>query len=103
MNVRFDRNELAGAFGDIGTDLPLVVGVILAAKLDSASALIMFGAMQVLTGLVYGMPMAVQPLKAMAALVIARRTGAVWPTLRNTGRLTGISVRSVEVKVIEPL
>lgn len=70
--IRFDRNELAGAFGDIGTDLPLVVGVILAAKLDAASALIMFGAMQVLTGLVYGMPMPVQPLKAMAALVIAQ-------------------------------
>ncbi len=73
--IRFDRNELAGAFGDIGTDLPLVVGVILAAKLDSASALIMFGAMQVLTGLAYGMPMPVQPLKAMAALVIAQRLG----------------------------
>ncbi|HUK82373.1 MAG TPA: putative sulfate/molybdate transporter [Verrucomicrobiae bacterium] len=71
--IRFDRNELAGAFGDIGTDLPLVVGVILTAKLDSASALIMFGTMQVLTGLVYGLPMAVQPLKAMAALVIAQR------------------------------
>jgi xanthine/uracil/vitamin C permease (AzgA family) len=71
--IRFDRNELAGAFGDIGTDLPLVVGVILAAKLDSASALIMFGAMQVLTGLAYGIPMPVQPLKAMAALVIAQK------------------------------
>ena len=23
--IRFDRNELAGAFGDIGTDLPLIV------------------------------------------------------------------------------
>ncbi len=71
--IRFDRNELAGAFGDIGTDLPLVVGVILAANLDSASALILFGAMQILTGLTYGMPMPVQPLKAMAALVIAQK------------------------------
>ena len=71
--IRFDRNELAGAFGDIGTDLPLVVGLILAAKLDAGSALIMFGAMQVFTGLVYGMPMPVQPLKAMAALVIAQK------------------------------
>jgi len=73
--VRFDRNELAGAFGDIGTDLPLVVGVILVAGLDSASALIMFGAMQVFTGLAYGIPMPVQPLKAMAALVIAQKLG----------------------------
>jgi xanthine/uracil/vitamin C permease (AzgA family) len=71
--IRFDRNELAGAFGDIGTDLPLIVGMILAAGLDSASALIMFGAMQVFTGLRYGIPMPVQPLKAMAALVIAQK------------------------------
>jgi hypothetical protein len=28
--IRLDRNELAGAFGDIGTDLPLIIGMILA-------------------------------------------------------------------------
>ncbi|HUJ72524.1 MAG TPA: molybdate transporter family protein [Verrucomicrobiae bacterium] len=72
-SIRFDRNELAGAFGDIGTDLPLIVGMILAAGLDSASALIMFGVMQIFTGLRYGIPMPVQPLKAMAALVIAQK------------------------------
>lgn len=71
--IRFDRNELAGAFGDIGTDLPLIIGVILAANLDSASALILFGAMQILTALRYRMPMPVQPLKAVAALVIAQK------------------------------
>src|SRR6266576_1062630 len=71
--IRLDRNELAGAFGDIGTDLPLIVGVILAAHLDSASALIMFGVMQILTALRYRMPMPVQPLKAVAALVIAQK------------------------------
>jgi xanthine/uracil/vitamin C permease (AzgA family) len=73
--IRFDRNELAGAFGDIGTDLPLIVGIILAAKLDCASALILFGSMQILTALRYRMPMPVQPLKAMAALVIAQKIG----------------------------
>ncbi|MCU1265638.1 MAG: transporter [Acidobacteria bacterium] len=73
--IRFDRNELAGAFGDIGTDLPLIVGVILAANLDSASALILFGAMQILTALRYRIPMPVQPLKAVAALVIAQKIG----------------------------
>jgi hypothetical protein len=71
--IRFDRNELAGAFGDIGTDLPLIVGVVLAAHLDSASVLILFGAMQILTALRYRMPMPVQPLKAVAALVIAQK------------------------------
>jgi hypothetical protein len=33
----------------------------------------MFGALQILTGLRYRMPMPVQPLKAMAALVIAQQ------------------------------
>ena len=70
--IRFNRFELAGAFGDIGTDVPLIVGISLAAGLDGASVLVMFGVMQLLTGLTYRMPMPVQPLKAMAALVIAQ-------------------------------
>src|SRR5438876_10515109 len=73
--IRFDRNELAGAFGDIGTDLPLLVAMIAVAKLDAASVLIMYGAMQILTALVYRMPMPVQPLKAMAAVVISQKLG----------------------------
>lgn len=71
--IRFDRNELSGAFGDIGTDFPLIVGMILAAHLDPASVLIVFGLMQVLTGVLYGMPMPAQPLKAMAVIVIAQK------------------------------
>jgi MFS superfamily sulfate permease-like transporter len=69
--IRFDRNELAGAFGDIGTDLPLIVGIILVTGMDSASALSIFGLLQIMTGVLYRMPMPVQPLKAMATLVIA--------------------------------
>ena len=74
--IRFDRNELSGAFGDIGTDFPLLVGMILIAGLDVPSVLILFGAMQILTGLVYGMPMPVQPLKAMAVIVITQKVSA---------------------------
>lgn len=70
--LRFDRNELAGAFGDIGTDLPLVIGMIAASGLNSASVLVMFGLMQFLTAFAYGMPMAVQPLKAVAVIVITQ-------------------------------
>ncbi len=71
--ARFDRNEFSGAFGDIGTDFPLIVGMILAAGLHVPSVLIMFGAMQIFTGLLYGMPMPAQPLKAMAVIVIAQK------------------------------
>lgn len=70
--VRFDRNEVSGAFGDLGTSFPLIVGMIAAARLDATSVLVAFGLLQVLTGLVYRMPMPVQPLKAVAAIVIAQ-------------------------------
>jgi MFS superfamily sulfate permease-like transporter len=73
---RIDRNELAGAFGDIGTDLPLIAGMVLASGLDAAGVLIMFGAMQWATALRYGIPMAVQPLKAMAVIIITQRIEA---------------------------
>ncbi len=73
---RFDRNELSGAFGDIGTDLPLIVGMILASGLDSASVLILFGAMQLFSAFSYGLPMPVQPLKAFAVIVITEKLGA---------------------------
>ena len=71
--IRFDRNELAGAFGDIGTDLPLIIGMILAAGLHSPSVLIMFGLMQFLTASSYRIPMPVQPLKAVAVIVITQK------------------------------
>lgn len=71
--IRFNRNELSGAFGDIGTDLPLIIAMILAADLHIPGVLIMFGAMQIFTGLVYKMPMPAQPLKAMATIVIAQQ------------------------------
>jgi MFS superfamily sulfate permease-like transporter len=73
--VRFDRNEWAGSFGDIGTDLPLIVGMILAVGLDAPSVFIIFGLLQIATGVIYGLPMPMQPLKAMAVLVITQKIG----------------------------
>lgn len=93
--VRFDRNEFSGAFGDIGTDLPLIVGMILAAKLDPASVLTMFGLMQLFTGLTYGLPMPAQPLKAMAVLVIAGKASA--SVLYGGGLAIGVTMLALTV------
>lgn len=73
--ISFDRNEFSGAFGDIGTDLPLIIGMVAACSLDPASSFIMFGIMQIVTGIAYGIPMPVQPLKAMAILMITNKFG----------------------------
>jgi hypothetical protein len=45
--------------------------MVLASGLDAAGVLIVFGFMQLGTAVVYRMPMPVQPLKAVAAIVIA--------------------------------
>lgn len=109
--VRFDRNELSGAFGDIGTDFPLIAGMILTAHLNPASVLTMFGVMQVLTGFLYGMPMPAQPLKAMAVIVISGKAsasvlfagglaiGVVMLVLAATGLLTAFA-RAIPVPVV---
>jgi len=101
--LRFDRHELAGSVGDLGTSLPLIVGMVLTAGLDPASVLIVFGTFQILTGVAYGLPMPMQPLKAMAALVIAGQVtkeqlyggglaiGAAMLALSLTGGLTWLA------------
>lgn len=86
--LRFDRNELAGAFGDIGTSLPLLVGMILASGADGSRVLIVFGALQILSAIVYGIPMPVQPLKAVAAIVIAQRIAP--PVIFGAGLSIGL-------------
>ncbi|MEI7435815.1 MAG: putative sulfate/molybdate transporter [bacterium] len=74
--IQFNRNELAGAFGDIGTTIPLITGMILASGMQTASVLTVFGLLQILCGLTYRIPMPIQPLKAVAALVIAQQLPA---------------------------
>jgi len=74
-SIAFGLREWSGAFGDIGTDLPLLVGMLIASGMSPGRVLILFGVAQILSGLIYRMPMPVQPLKAVAALVIAQGIG----------------------------
>jgi MFS superfamily sulfate permease-like transporter len=67
--------ELGGAFGDLGTLLPLVLGAVTVAGLAPAGVLLGFGAALVGTGLLYRLPIAVQPMKAIAAVMLAGGLG----------------------------
>ena len=88
--LRFDRNEFSGAFGDLGTDFPLIVGMVAAAGLDGASVLIAYGLMEIGTGLYYRLPIPVQPLKAVAVIVITQHIGGA--VLRGAGLAIGIAM-----------
>ncbi len=68
--ARFNRQEIAGSLGDLGTFLPLLVGMAAQNGLDFASALFFAGLFNIVTGLVFPIPMAVQPMKAIAAVAL---------------------------------
>lgn len=68
--ARLDRHEIAGSLGDLGTFLPLLVGMASQNGLDFAASLFFAGLFNVVTGLVFAVPMAVQPMKAIAAVAL---------------------------------
>lgn len=68
--LQFDRVELAGAFGDLGTLLPIVVGMIFINHLSPSSVFLTFGLFYIVAGYYYRLPVPVQPLKAVGAIAI---------------------------------
>ena len=68
--------ELGGACGDLGTLLPYALGAMTVAGLAPAGVLLGFGAFLMAAGLFYGMPMAVQPMKVVGAVLLTGEIGA---------------------------
>lgn len=68
--------EFSGGCGDLGTLLPYTVGAIAVAGLAPAGVLLGFGTFFVASGLFYGLPMAVQPMKAISAVLVTGQVGA---------------------------
>jgi hypothetical protein len=64
-------SEATGAIGDSVTVLPIVVSVAVLTDLSLVLMLVWFGVFQVVWGFYYGVPISVEPMKAVAALVIA--------------------------------
>ncbi|KAL6238014.1 hypothetical protein BDW75DRAFT_202353 [Aspergillus navahoensis] len=65
-------SEIAGSLGDLGTFLPIVLALAANGTVSLASTLIFSGLFNILTGLFFGIPLPVQPMKAIAAVAIAR-------------------------------
>jgi len=69
--VAFDRGAFTGAIGDSVTVIPIVVALATLTDVSLPHVLAGFGAFQVVWGVVYGLPLSVEPMKALAALAIA--------------------------------
>lgn len=117
---RYDRLEWAGAFGDLGTLIPFIVGYMATLRVDPTALLFAFGASMVATGMYYKTPIPIQPMKVAGAVAItqagesahitsavihaaALSTGIIWLVLGLTGAiswLTKIVPRPVVVGMI---
>jgi len=96
-SFEFSLRELAGSFGDFGTLFPLAIGYIVVCGMDPAGLLVLMGLANIATGLVYGLPMPIEPMKVLAVFAIAQRwppslvyasgfaMGAIWLVFGLTG------------------
>jgi hypothetical protein len=117
---RFDRMEIAGAFGDLGTLIPFVVAYLAVLKMDPFGVLFAFGISMLVCGVVYRTPIPVQPMKAAGAIATTQAaqtlvltpamvhgaslvTGLVWLILGLTGtahRVAGLVKRPIVIGIV---
>jgi MFS superfamily sulfate permease-like transporter len=62
--------ECSGACGDLGTFIPHAIGAMVVAGLAPAGVLFGFAVSLIATGLFYGLPLPVQPMKAVSAVIL---------------------------------
>ncbi|HYA38771.1 MAG TPA: putative sulfate/molybdate transporter [Candidatus Methylomirabilis sp.] len=98
---QFNRFEWAGAFGDLGTLIPFIVGYVSVVGMDPCGVLFAFGFVMIVSGSYYDTPFPVQPMKAIGAVATAQAgnaaitanavgaagliTGALWLLLGASG------------------
>jgi MFS superfamily sulfate permease-like transporter len=71
-SFEFSLRELAGSMGDFGTLFPLAIGYIVVNGLNPAGFLVMMGLANIVTGIVYCLPMPIEPMKVLAVMAIAQ-------------------------------
>jgi MFS superfamily sulfate permease-like transporter len=72
-SFEFNLRELAGSMGDYGTLFPLAIGYIAVCGLNPAGFLVMMGIANIATGLLYRLPMPIEPMKVLAVVAIAQQ------------------------------
>ncbi|KAL2418239.1 hypothetical protein ABEF95_005813 [Exophiala dermatitidis] len=68
--------EISGSLGDLGTFLPIVIALTEGHQISLSTTLIFTGIYNILTGLFFGIPLPVQPMKAIAAVAILKSLSA---------------------------
>ncbi|MFP4285923.1 MAG: putative sulfate/molybdate transporter [Desulfovermiculus sp.] len=70
-HIRFNRLELAGSLGDLGTLLPIAIAMVLVNGLNPMGLFLSIGVFYIISGLYFGITVPVQPMKVIGAYAIA--------------------------------
>ena len=73
---RFDRMELAGSLGDLGTLLPIAIAMVLLNGLNPLGLFLSIGVFYMVSGIYFGITVPVQPMKVIGAYAIATSMSA---------------------------
>jgi MFS superfamily sulfate permease-like transporter len=89
---RYNLNELAGAFGDLGTLVPFVAAYIAILKMDGGAVLLGMGVALIVVGALYRTPFPVQPMKAIGTVAVGQVAvaGLTASAVVAAGLVTGI-------------
>ncbi len=71
-SFEFSRRELAGSLGDLGVLIPFAIGYMTVCHLNPAGFLVMMGLANIVTGIIYRLPMPIEPMKVLAVAAIAQ-------------------------------
>ncbi|MFW6142635.1 MAG: putative sulfate/molybdate transporter [Desulfovermiculus sp.] len=74
--IRFNRLELAGSLGDLGTLLPIAIAMVLVNGLNPMGLFFSIGVFYIISGLYFGVTVPVQPMKVIGAYAIATALSA---------------------------
>jgi len=86
----FNRMEWAGAFGDLGTLIPFVIGYIVVLNINPLGILLTIGVFLIVSGLVYKTPFPVQPMKAIGGAAITQASLITSNMIWAAGLFTGV-------------
>lgn len=87
-DFRFNLEEISGAVGDFGTLIPIIIGVAVVSDINLGYILLFFSIWYVITGLYFKMPVPVEPMKVIGAVVIAGGLSA--DQIKASGIIIGI-------------
>jgi SulP family sulfate permease len=85
---RFNRLEFAGSLGDLGTLLPIALGLILISGLNPYGVFLSVGFYYIVSGCYFGVTVPVQPMKIIGAYAIA--TSMTASQITASGYLIGL-------------